>query len=213
MRWLLSMLLALITGLASLFAVTDGFTVLTAESARRQAIARQARSVPETTVFDAQGRTFSMRGNLATDGRVAIVSFFYSRCISLCLAQGFLTERLQNAIEVSGLSGQIRLISLSFDDRDQADALTHYSERMQADSSVWQVWSFSNPTQRDDILRLFGITVVPASLGQFEHNAAYHLVTPNGHLVGIVNDDQPGLALSEARRLAADLVRVAQALP
>jgi protein SCO1/2 len=205
MRWLASLLLALVAGASSLYGLTDGFTALTAESARRQSVARHPRLIPNVAMLDQDGQVFSLHDELAKDGRVAIISFFYSRCISLCLAQGFLTERLQNAIDVSGLRGKIRLISISFDPRDRADALKRYSARMHANPSVWQMWSFAEPAHSNDILRLFGITVVPAPLGEFEHNAAYHVVTPDGKLVSIVDDDDPGLAFEQARRQADDL--------
>ncbi|MGB6242855.1 MAG: SCO family protein [Castellaniella sp.] len=201
MRWVLSLALALAAGIGVLYSLTDGFTVLTAEAARRQAIAAQPRDIPMAQVLDGAGRLEVLTHNLQDDGRVAIVNFFYTRCIALCLAQGSLTERLQQAIKAEGLQQQIRLISLSFDPRDRAGDLSRYAVRMGADPSVWQFMTLADAPQRAAMLDLFGILVVPAPLGEFEHNAAFHIVTPDGRLVRIVDLDDPGWALQAAKAL------------
>lgn len=199
MRWILSLVVALAAGIGTLYGLTNGFTVLTAEAARRQAVAAQPRPVPPAQVLDAGGQVEALTRNLRADGRVAIVNFFYTRCLALCLAQGSLTERLQQAIEAEGLQHRIRLISISFDPRDGARDLARYAVRMGADASVWQFLSFTQPAQRDAVLDLFGIMVVPAPLGEFEHNAAFHIVTPDGRLARIVDLDDPGWALNAAK--------------
>lgn len=206
MRWILALVLALAAGVGSLYGLTDGFTVLTTEAARRQDVARSPRAIPAVSVLAGEDRVLDLRRDLRRDGRVAIVNFFYTRCLSLCLAQGSLTERLQQAIEASGLQHRIRLISISFDPRDRAPDLSRYAARMGADPAVWQFMSFAEPAQRDAALALFGITVVPAPLGEFEHNAAFHIVTADGRLARVLNLDEPGLALKAAESLAPPAV-------
>ncbi|MER1968818.1 SCO family protein [Castellaniella sp. GW247-6E4] len=207
MRWALALLLALATGVGALYWVTAGFTALTAEDARREAVALEPRPLPDARVLAADGRTLSLLDVLSADGRVAIINFFYSRCVSLCLAQGAQTERLQRAIDEQGLAGRVRLISLSFDSRDRAPELADYARRMHARPEIWQFLSFADPAARDRLLSLFGIVVVPAPLGQFEHNAAFHVVTPGGRLARIVDLDDPGEALQAAEALAAGAAR------
>jgi protein SCO1/2 len=199
MRWVIALVLALAAGLGGIYGLTDGFTVLTAEAARRQDIAAHPRAVPAARILDGAGRQEPLLRNLRDDGRVAIVNFFYSRCISLCLAQGSLTERLQQAIEAEGLQDRLRLISLSFDPRDRADDLARYAVRMGADPKVWRFYTLDEAATRRAALDLFGITVVPAPLGEFEHNAAFHVVTPDGRLVRIVDLDDAGWALQAAK--------------
>lgn len=202
-RWLLSLTLALLAGVGSLYVLTDHFTVLTAEAARRQAVAQHPRAIPATRILEESGAQGSLRDNLQKDGRVAIVNFFYTRCISLCLAQGSLTERLQQAIRAEGLQHRVRLVTLSFDPRDAAPDLARYARRMGALDDIWQFMAFTQAPQREALLNLFGITVVPAPLGEFEHNAAFHVVTPDGYLARIYDLDDPGLALEAAKRLSA----------
>lgn len=203
MRLALALVLALVAGLGPLYAVTSGFTVLTAEGARRQSVAAHPRVLPEALVLDSAGGTFPLDADLRRDRRLAIVNFFYTRCVALCLAQGALTERLQQAIVAEGLQHRIRLISISFDPRDKAPDLARYAQRMGADPDVWQFLSFADPAQGKAALDVFGILVVPAPLGEFEHNAAFHIVTPDGRLARVLDLDQPGKALEAAKKMLA----------
>jgi len=201
-RWVLALAVSLVAGIWPIWWMTDGFSVLTAEDARREAVARSPRPIPDVRVIEADGRMASLRRALEDDGRVAIVSFFYSRCTSLCLAQGSQVERLQRAIYDRGLDARVRLLSISFDPRDHARELTSYAQRMHAQPGVWQFLALPDGPQHDRLLSLFGIVVVPAPLGQFEHNAAFHVVTPQGRLARIVDLDEPGEALHVAEILA-----------
>ncbi|MFA7391648.1 MAG: SCO family protein [Pigmentiphaga sp.] len=203
MRWFLALVLALLAGAGALYGLTDGFTAVTAESARRQAVARQPRPIHDARIINTKDGAASLLGELEADGRVAIVNFFYTRCISLCLAQGSVTQRVQEAIAAQGLQSQVRLLSISFDSRDRAPDLGRYASSMRADPAIWRFWSFEQSRQRDALLRQFGITVIPAPFGDFEHNAALHVVTPDGRLAGIVDLDEPGLALALAKKLSA----------
>ena len=66
---------------------------------------------------------------------------------------------------------------------------------------------FADPAAGARVLDMFGIVVVPAPLGQFEHNAAFHVVTPDGHLARIVDLDDPDGALRAAVGLAVETGR------
>ena len=66
------------------------------------------------------------------------------------------------------------------------------------DRSVWQAMSLAEPADRRRLLDAFGIMVVPAPLGEFEHNAALHIIDASGRLVRIVDADAPGAALAAA---------------
>ncbi|WP_397475985.1 SCO family protein [Pusillimonas sp.] len=204
MRWVLALIFALLAGAGPLYGLTDGFSAVTAESARRQDVARQPRAIGDALVTSANNGASSLREELQADGRVAIVNFFYTRCISLCLAQGFVTQRLQAAIEAQGLQTHIQLLSISFDARDKGPDLSRYALSMRADPAMWRFWSFEQSRQRDALLRQFGITVIPALFGDYEHNAALHVVTPDGRLAGIFDLEEPGLALGLAKKLASE---------
>lgn len=203
MRWVAALLLAFGLGVGALYWQTEGFTVVTAEDARRNEVAASPRLLPSVQMFDEHGITRPLLDDLRDDGRVAIVNFFYTRCISLCLAQSSQAERLQVAIAERGLSHRVRLLSISFDPRERAQDLSRYAERMNAESSIWQFVSLPDEFERNQMLSLFGIIVIPAPLGEFEHNAAFHVVTPDGRLARIVDMEEPGLALEVAEELSA----------
>lgn len=204
MRWVASLLLAFVVGVGALYWQTDGFTALTAEAARRNEVATTPRPVPAVQVFDERGVTRPLLDDLRADGRVAIVNFFYTRCMSLCLVQGSQAERLQRAIDERGLSHRVRLLSISFDPRERAQDLARYAQRMNAEPGIWQFVSLPDTGERNRMLSLFGILVIPAPLGEFEHNAAFHVVTPDGRLARIVDMDEPGLALEAAEDLSGE---------
>lgn len=204
MRWIASLVLAFCIGAGALYWQTNGFTALTAEDARRNEVAANPRPLPPVQIFDERGAMRPLLDDLRTDGRVAIVNFFYTRCMSLCLAQGSQVERLQRAIDERGLAHRVRLLSISFDPSERAQDLAHYAQRMSAEQTVWQFVSLPRAAERAQMLSLFGIIVIPAPLGEFEHNAAFHVVTADGRLARIVDMDEPGLALEFAEDLSGE---------
>ncbi len=201
MRLILALLLVIAAVTGAVFFKTDGFTVLTSESARRADIARQPRAIPPASLLTAAAPKVNLAEELQRDGRVAVINFIYTRCFSICLAMGSEMQQLQATIQQQGLAGRLRILSLSFDPADTADMLARYATSMKADPAVWQFATLSDPIERKAVLDAFGIVVVPAPLDQYEHNAAFHLVTPDGRLHRIVDLGN-----------AAELLRLARGL-
>ncbi|NYT86905.1 SCO family protein [Pollutimonas harenae] len=195
MRMLLMVLLVACVGTGSIYYQTNGFTVLTTEEARRADVLRHPRSLPDAVLQTADGRAITLRQGLRGDGRVAVVNFMYTRCFSICLAMGSELQQLQASIARSGMGDKVYLLSISFDPGDTPAQLTRYAQSMGADPALWQFAVMPNATQRTAVLKAFGITVVPAPMKQFVHNAAYHLVSPDGRLQRIVDLGSAGLLL------------------
>lgn len=195
---MITALLVVIVGSWATYVQTDGLTVLTTEAARRASIARQPVPIPAIRVQLATGQTVDLSTELATDQRVVIVNFMYTRCISVCVAMGNEFQQLQKEIKARGLEDRVRLISISFDPGDTSQWLTRYQARMKADPGVWQAMLAVDNTQRQRLLATFGIVVVPAPMGQYEHNTAYHVVTPDGRLTRIVDLNSATVALHYA---------------
>jgi len=190
-------------GLVAIYQATAGGTAFTTETLRRTAIAQAPMAVPDFGVVDAQGRTQSLPQLVGQDGRVWIVDFVYTRCTTLCLALGTVFQQLQAQIVAQGLQQQVGLLSISFDPlQDQPPALAEYAVRMRMQADVWQLVSLRSESDRRRLLDSFGIMVVPAPLGEFEHNAALHIVDPQGRLVRILGLDEGAEALDLARKLA-----------
>jgi protein SCO1/2 len=145
-----------------------------------------------------------LRDLLAAGDKVWIVDFVYTRCVTLCLALGTVFQQLQAQIVAAGLQDRVGLLSISFDPlRDHGPALADYTKRMGMRPGVWQLVSLRDEADRRRLLDSFGIMVLPAPLGEYEHNAALHLVTPAGQLVQILGLDETAEALALAQALAA----------
>jgi len=196
-------LCVLLLALVALFHATAGGAAFTTETLRRSAVAQAPVAVPDYAVVDARGRVRPLRELLAAEGKVWIVDFVYTRCNTLCLALGTVFQRLQTQIVEAGLQDHVGLLSISFDSlRDQGPALAEYATRMRMQPGVWQLVSLRDEADRRRLLDSFGIMVLPAPLGEYEHNAALHVVTPTGQLVRILGLDEAAEALAAAQALA-----------
>jgi len=198
-----ALLLVLAAGLGALWQGTDGFQAVTTEAARRQAVARAPRTLPAATLQFASGRELPLARALRQDGRVTIVNFIYTRCNAVCSAMGGELQQLQSRLLADGLADRVRLLSISFDPADDAAQLAAYARRMRARPDLWQFAGVADAGQRRALLDAFGIVVVPAPLGEFEHNAAFHVVGADGRLARIVDYDAPDAALDLALAAAA----------
>ncbi|NYT65739.1 SCO family protein [Alcaligenaceae bacterium] len=202
MRLVLSLALVVILGVAAFWFQTDGFSVVTTEAARRADIIKQPRQIPDAVLQASNNHNVGLLDDLASDGRVAVINFMYTRCPSICTTMGAEFQRLQDQILEQGWGDQIRLISISFDPADTARWLGRYQEQMGVNPGVWQAMLASDQVQRNALLQAFGIIVVPAPMGQFEHNGAYHIVTPDGLLRRIVDLEDSVMLLSHLQSYA-----------
>jgi protein SCO1/2 len=196
-------LAVLLLGLAALFQATDGGSAFTTETLRRSQVARAPAPVPDFAVVDAQGRVQPLHRLLAQGGRVWIVDFVYTRCQSLCRVGGSVMQRLQDEIAARGLAGRVGLLSISFDPlNDGPPALDDYARRQRMQPGLWQLVALRDEADRRRLLDAFGILVLPAPRGEFEHNAALHLVDAQARLTRIVDLGEPEAALTGALSLA-----------
>ncbi|WP_332877649.1 SCO family protein [Massilia sp. S19_KUP03_FR1] len=188
---LAALLLVSALGIAALYEATLGFRIVSTESGRRLQISAHPLLLPPTAL--ATPRVMALQENLRHDGRVAIVTFIYTRCNAICSVLGSQYQQMQSEIIARGMQHQIRLLSISFDERDTPAVLQDYAKRQHAQPAVWQFASVPDAQQRSRLLAAFGIVVLPAPLGEFQHNAAFHIVDRAGRLVRIIDlDDQDG---------------------
>jgi len=186
-------------GLAGLLQATAQGNAFTTETLRRTEVAKSPSLVPELSVYDANGNRSTLRQLLTGDGRVWIVDFVYTRCQTVCTTLGTVFQQLQLQIRQRGLDNKVGLLSVSFDPaNDTANSLRAYRDRMSMDPTIWRVVTLSSPLDRRKLLDAFGIMVIPAPLGEFEHNAALHLVSGAGRLFRIIDYDDATLALDTA---------------
>ena len=186
-------------GLIFLLQATAQGNAFTTETLRRTEVANNSSLVPELSVYDANGNQSTLRQLLADGEKVWIVDFVYTRCQTICTTLGTVFQQLQNQVRLRGLEDKVGLLSVSFDPaHDTSDALGIYRDRLRMDPAIWNVVSLSSPQDRRQLLDAFGIIVIPAPLGEFEHNAALHLVSGAGRLFRIVDYDDATVALDIA---------------
>jgi protein SCO1/2 len=189
----------LLVGLGVIFDATDRGSGFTTEALRRTEVAREPRQIPNFLLLDLDGKKDSLRRRLAADNRVRIIDFIYMRCRSVCSSLGSVYQQLQQRILERGLQGQVSLLSISFDPaHDDAAALQDYAARMRLSPAVWEAVSLASASDRQRLLDSFGIMVVPAPMGGFEHNAALHIVDARARLVRITDYDALDQALDAA---------------
>ncbi len=192
LRSIVATLLAISLGGLALWTETDGLRALTAESARRLAVASAPVIVPATHLELATGETIKF-ADLAGD--IVFVDFIYTRCPTLCVALGTNFARLQDALRRTGRD-DVRLLSISFDpEYDTPEALRAYGEAYGADMRLWSLARVNDSAELKRLLAVFGIVVIEDEAGGFTHNAAIHFVDRNGRLARIYDQDDIEAAL------------------
>ena len=194
-----------LSGVLAFAQLTHGFSALTSETARRDAVAAVPIEVPVLTGIDQAGRRHALFDDIDQAGstrRVTIVDFIYTRCVGVCSALGGSYQQLQAAIQARHLEDRVRLVTVSFDPRhDTPSTLARYALQMHADPRIWTLMSPQHAEQLPGLLGSFGIVVVPAPFDQFQHNAAFHVLDGRGRLARIVDIDDAQGALDAALSL------------
>ena len=194
----------LVVSLLILLHATGGGQSFTTETLRRQHISQQAELIPAFDVTLGNGQRTTLKAVLAPGGKVWLVDFVYIRCQTLCLSLGSIYQQLQAQIEARGLQDKVGLLSISFDPaNDSPAALADYAQRMGMNPQVWQIATLTRWQDRRRLLDAFGIMVLPAPLGEFEHNAALHVVTGDAMLTRIMDYADYKAALDMAVTMTA----------
>jgi protein SCO1/2 len=189
----------LLAGLVLLWLATGGGQSFTTETLRRQQVMAQPQSIDTFAVTTSSGKKTSLNDLLAAGNKVWLIDFVYTRCKTVCSSLGSIYQQLQAEIEARGLQDKVGLLSISFDPaNDNAPAVAAYAKRMRMNPAIWQIATLSNWKDRRRLLDAFGIMVVPAPLGEFEHNAALHVVTSDAKLVRIIDYLNSATALDTA---------------
>jgi protein SCO1/2 len=170
---------------------TDGFQAFTTEQARRLSIEQSPRVIPVVPLEDQDGRAFALSDYA---GQSVAVNFIYTQCTTVCalLSTGF--QRVHNASD----DGDVQLLSISFDPRDTPNRLKEYASHFGADGGVWRFGRVRDTTAIGSLLRAFGVVVIPDGKGDFQHNAAIHVVNAAGRLSRILDPDASSEAVVQA---------------
>jgi protein SCO1/2 len=107
-------------------------------------------------------------------------------------------QRLDRAERARAVGGghRLRLVTISFDPRDTPEQLRAYASRYQADGRDWRFARVHDARELPALLSAFGITVISDGRGEFQHNAAVHLLDVEGRLARVLDiDADPGDAV------------------
>ena len=196
----LSIALILVGG-GVLYAATDQLQAFTSEAARRIAVRRHPIAVPSVTLETQSGARIDIANQR---GKWLLVDFIYTRCPTYCVALGSEFAQLQDRLAGPLAKGAVELVSISFDPaHDTPRALAAYLQRAHSRGAGWVAARPVESGELDALKRAFGITVIPDGLGGYTHNAAIHVVDPQGRLIEIVDPGQSELA---ARTVLQELV-------
>jgi protein SCO1 len=181
---------------AVLWQGTDGLRAFTTEGVRRLSVMKQPRSLPEVRLIDMQGRELALGDET---GRAVVVEFIYATCPTICVSLGESFANLRDRIREAGLTDRVRLISITFDLRDNLEALRDYAEAHGADGHLWITARPENEQALRALLTTFGVTVIPDGAGGFVHNVALHVVDQRGRLVAIFDIGEEAQVLAAIR--------------
>lgn len=188
-----------IAGIGLLFSATDGFRAFTSETARRIAVLERPATIPAATLQGHNGQTFRLS---ELGGRVVVIDFIFTRCPTVCNAMGAQFRLLADELRSRGLGDRAVMLSVSFDpEYDDPEALSAYLRRYGELRPNWLAARITDPDELHDWLDRFGVVVVPTIDG-YEHNAAIHIVNPQGKLVSILDYEATVQILDTVARVA-----------
>lgn len=175
------------------YAATDRLQAFTTEAARRIAVRQHPVDVPPVTLETQSGARIDVTG---LHGKWLLVDFIYTRCPTYCVALGSEFAQLQDRLAGPLGKGAVELVSISFDPaHDTPRALAAYLQRAHSRGAGWVAARPVDSGGLDALERAFGVTVIPDGLGGYMHNAAIHVVDPQGRLIEIVDPGQSDLAV------------------
>ena len=195
--------LVILAGAIFLFFSTSGLKAFTSEGVRRLEVEKNPISIPDIKLDSADGNSILFKDYR---GKIVLVDFIFTSCTNVCpmLTQTF--QKLHKELQQSPMREKVVLLTISFDpDRDSPAVLENYASAVGADSQSWKFATVNNRPQLQEILDIFGIIVIPAPNGQYEHNSAIHLVNQYGKLAKIYDYEATNLIMQEVKERYREL--------
>ena len=108
-------------------------------------------------------------------------------------------QQAQTHIKAQSLQNKIHLLSISFDvAADNPQRLKRYQSRMKMDDQIWSIATMASNADLAMAKRQLGLVVLEDRANEFVHNSAFLVISPQGKLLGIYDDDDIQGALSLA---------------
>ena len=177
------------------FYMTSSFSNLTLESERK---ANLFATQPESTLYltDENGQILTLSNLAKQQNKTLVTQFIYTQCRTLCLTLGDYFQQAQTAIKTQGLAQKIHLVSISFDvNVDNPERLKNYRKRMRADENIWSLATMQSLQDLAAAKKDLGLIVLKTQLKDYVHNSAFLVISKQGKLLGIYDDDDIQSAL------------------
>ncbi len=145
------------------------------------------------------GQRISLAHFAKQQNKILVTEFIYTRCKTLCLTLGDYFQQAQTHIKAQSLQQKIHLLSISFDvAADNPTRLNRYQSRMKMDDQIWSIATMASDADLVMAKHQLGLVVLADSANEFVHNSAFLVISPQGKLLGIYDDDDIQGALSLA---------------
>lgn len=191
----IAIIAVMLFGCVLFYVGTDGFHAFTAESARTNKLIEEKPAFPNVTLEDSKERTYTLS---EFEGKYIMLTFIYTSCTDVCLQLEMNLAEVYHQIPEEYLGQDIIFLSISFDPtRDDPETLKKYRQYFNSDGETWRMARINDQTALDNLLKEFGVIVIPDANGNFAHNAAFYLVDPEGYLAGVMDYTETGEAANK----------------
>lgn len=139
-----------------------------------------AGQVPNFTATDINGKAVTLN-NL--DGKIRLVTWFYTQCTDACPITAYQMELIQNKLEQQGTFGKkVVLVSMTLDPQhDTIPVLKKWSADFHANYNGWY-FLHATPQVTLNVLKQSGIQVKQTSPGVLDHLVKTELIDQNGNI-------------------------------
>lgn len=178
--------------------ITSKFSNFTLESERKSQLFLTKPSIT-LQLINANSQRVSLADFAKQQNKILVTEFIYTSCKTLCLTLGDYFQQAQTHIKAQSLQNKIHLLSISFDSAvDNPTRLNRYQSRMKMDNQIWSIATMASHADLDMAKRQLGLVVLEDSANEFVHNSAFLVLSTQGKLLGIYDDDDIQGALSLA---------------
>lgn len=182
---IISLVLVLVFGFVLFFIGTDGFSAFTAETARVKQLIDDKPKFPDVTLEDSNGRKYSIS---EFEDKYVFITFLYTSCTTVCPELEYNMKQVYDKVPNQYKGEDIVFLSISFDpERDDPATLNKYKDFFKSDGETWRMARVPNQRELDQLLKAFGVIVIPDEYGTFAHNSAFYLVDKKGSLVNVMD--------------------------
>jgi|SRR5690625_717338 len=181
----ISITVVLIFGILLFYFGTDGFRAFTAETARTNSLIKNQPSLPLVTLEDSLKNKYSFD---EFEGKYLLMTFIYTACSTVCPVLETNAAQIFEQIPEKYLGEDIVFLSISFDtERDTPEILHKYGGYFGIEGDKWRIARVPENNDLDILLGDLGVIAIPDGQGDFQHNVAFYLIGPDGHLLDVMN--------------------------